>query len=196
MKLLEIYKEIYKEILFFEKKTDIQKIIQTIESLNDQEYVKEELAEKLGLFSKPYPMPLYLFSFLSLIKLCSLLKKSINQNYEYYFEIYSNLRKKEELPEDENKLFKEVSEILYRIDEINQEYQRIVQEVLYKIKTIYFSKVDVNDTKIFFIKISKDDYSSIYPIYEELIYLILNLLDEKKIEKGLFQLCQFLSKKE
>lgn len=196
MKLLEIYKEIYKEILFSEKKTEVEKIIQRLENLNDEEYVKEEIAKKLELFSKPYPMPLYLFSFLSLIKLCSNLKKSLNQNYEYYFNIYNHLRKKEELTEEEDKLFTEVSEILYRMDEINTKYDRVIPEIIYKIKKIFSPKIQTIEELIFFIKIDNSNYFLMYSMYEELIHLILNLIDEKKLENGLFKLCQFLSKNE
>lgn len=197
MKFIEIYKEIYKEILFSTRNIEFEKIIKKIENIEDSEnFEQEELTKKIESFTKPYPIPLFLFSFLGIFKICLILKKSLNQNYDFYLKIYNDLRKKENLSEEENKLFFEVGEILYRINELNHKSNKALTEMLININKIVNEAINKSEKNIFLIQISNNNYPNIYAYYEKLIDVILTLIDEKKLEKGLYKFCIMLLKKE
>ncbi|GIX41600.1 MAG: hypothetical protein KatS3mg129_1333 [Leptospiraceae bacterium] len=185
---LELYKELYKDMIDVHKKDEYDKVISELESY--QEEIPEKLLTKIESFTKPYPVPLYYFSFLRIIQIALSLKKKLFLNYNYYFNLYNKLRKKDERIEEENRLLNEVGEILYRMDEIDGNLKRIIPQLLEVIhKQI---QKDNKEESIFLKKINKESYEEIYPIYEELIHNIHNLIDELKLEKGLFKLSKLL----
>lgn len=197
MKFIEIYKEIYKEILLSTKTIELETIIHKIEKIDDDEiFEKEELLNKIESFTKPYPIPLFLFSFLGIFKICLTLKKNLNQNYDFYLKIYNDLRKKENLNEEESKLFFEVGEILYRINDLDHKSNKALTELLINIKKIVNENLNKSENNIFLIQINNNNYYEVYPYYEKLIDIILTYIDEKKLEKGLYKLCTMLLNKE
>ncbi|MFN3603208.1 MAG: hypothetical protein ACK4UJ_00715 [Leptonema sp. (in: bacteria)] len=194
MKVIEFYKEIYKKIFLHQKSEELLNLLEQLENFDDKVIFQDSILTAMESFSKPYPMPLYLFSFLAIIKICSILKKSLNQNYHYYFNIYNDLRKREDLKEEEMKLLNEVSEMLYRMDEIQSKFHRVVLNLITTIKKNFSREIPLEDVDFFYFQIDKDSYYQIYNPYEEFIDLILTLVDEIKIEKGLYKLCTMLLK--
>jgi hypothetical protein len=186
--LLKYYKEFYKDLLETSKKEELDKLL--IEFENIPEDIQDNLLQKLESFYKPFPLPLYFFSFLKIIKIALILKNKLFSNYNFYFNLYNKLRKKENRTEEENRLLTEVGEILYRMDEIDGNLKKTIPKL---INTIQKQIQKSNNTEsIFLKKVTDENYEELYPIYEELIQIILNTLDELKLEKGLYKLSQFI----
>jgi hypothetical protein len=186
--LLKYYKEFYKDLLETSKKEELDKLL--IEFENIPEDIQDNLLQKLESFYKPFPLPLYFFSFLKIIKIALILKNKLFSNYNFYFNLYNKLRKKENRTEEENRLLTEVGEILYRMDEIDGNLKKTIPKL---INTIQKQIQKSNNTEsIFLKKVTDENYEELYPVYEELIQIILNTLDELKLEKGLYKLSQFI----
>ncbi len=83
-----------------------------------------------------------------------------------------------------------MGEILYRMDEIDGNLKRIIPNMIELIRK--HINQNQSEESIFLKKITVENYAEIYPIYEELIKVILNLLDELKLEKGLYKLSRLL----
>jgi hypothetical protein len=186
--LVKYYKEFYKDLLETSKKEELDKLL--IEFENIPEDIQDNLLQKLESFYKPFPLPLYFFSFLKIIKIALILKNKLFSNYNFYFNLYNKLRKKENRTEEENRLLTEVGEILYRMDEIDGNLKKTIPKL---INTIQKQIQKSNNTEsIFLKKVTDENYEELYPVYEELIQIILNTLDELKLEKGLYKLSQFI----
>jgi hypothetical protein len=186
--LVKYYKEFYKDLLETSKKEELDKLL--IEFENIPEDIQDNLLQKLESFYKPFPLPLYFFSFLKIIKIALILKNKLFSNYNFYFNLYNKLRKKENRTEEENRLLTEVGEILYRMDEIDGNLKKTIPKL---INTIQKQIQKNNNTEsIFLKKVTDENYEELYPVYEELIQIILNTLDELKLEKGLYKLSQFI----
>jgi hypothetical protein len=186
--LVKYYKEFYKDLLETSKKEELDKLL--IEFENIPEDIQDNLLQKLESFYKPFPLPLYFFSFLKIIKIALILKNKLFSNYNFYFNLYNKLRKKENRTEEENRLLTEVGEILYRMDEIDGNLKKTIPKL---INTIQQQIQKNNNTEsIFLKKVTDENYEELYPVYEELIQIILNTLDELKLEKGLYKLSQFI----
>ncbi len=81
------------------------------------------------------------------------------------------------------------------MDDISGKFERISFEFLGKIKELIIANVrNIKDLKdqIYFVKITSKDYPQIYPIYENLILIVHTIIDELKIEKGIFKLTKLL----
>lgn len=181
---LSFYKEIFKDFSSILKKDELEKILNELEIFEDS--IPESLIKKIESFTKPYPIPLFYFSIIRMIKIALDLKKELFLNYDYYYDTYQNIRKKEFKTEDENRLLNEIGEILYRMDEIDGKFKNNLFNLLQQINLqVQQSKKD--DT-IFLSKITPESYPIIYPLYEELIDILLMILDELKIEKGFYKL--------
>jgi len=186
--LVKYYKEFYKDLLETSKKEELDKLL--IEFENIPEDIQDNLLQKLESFYKPFPLPLYFFSFLKIIKIALILKNKLFSNYNFYFNLYNKLRKKENRTEEENRLLTEVGEILYRMDEIDGNLKKTIPKL---VNTIQKQIQKSNNTEsIFLKKVTAENYEELYSVYEELIQIILNTLDELKLEKGLYKLSQFI----
>jgi hypothetical protein len=185
---LQFYKEIFKDIATYQKKEEINFILEELEQLSDE--LSENIIKEIEKFSKTFPLPLYYFSLIRIIKLAMDLKNKLFINYNYYFNLYNNLRKKINKIEEENRLLNEVGEILYRMDEIDGNLKRIIPNLIEVIR----KQINQNqeEESVFLKKITSESYSEIYPAYEDLVKVILNLLDELKLEKGLYKLSRLL----
>jgi hypothetical protein len=185
---LQFYKEIFKDIATYQKKEEINFILEELEQFNDE--LSENIIKEIEKFSKTFPLPLYYFSLLRIIKLAMDLKNKLFINYNYYFNLYNNLRKKINKSEEENRLLNEVGEILYRMDEIDGNLKKIIPNLI----EVILKQINQNqqEESVFLKKITAEGYSEIYPVYEDLVKVILNLLDELKLEKGLYKLSRLL----
>ncbi len=181
---LLFYKEIYKDLTSISKKDEIDKILKELELFDDK--IPQNILKKIETFSKPYPIPLFYFGLLRIVKIVLDLKKELFVNYDYYFNIYQDLRKKEFKNDDENRLLNEIGEILYRMDNIDGRLKKNLYSLLQQIYIL--TKENKQNESIFIIKITPENYSDIYPLYEELIDILLNIVDELKLEKGLYKL--------
>lgn len=87
-------------------------------------------------------------------------------------------------------MLNEVGEILYRMDEIDGNLKKIIPNLIEVIR----KQINQNqqEESVFLKKITAEGYSEIYPVYEDLVKVILNLLDELKLEKGLYKLSRLL----
>ncbi len=185
--ILNTYKKIYKNILQYKKKEDLDILLRDLESFNDK--ISDNLLSKIEKFNKPYPLPLYYFSFIKIIKLALDLKKMLFQNKKFYLENYNYLRKKENRTEEENNLLNELGEILYRMDQLENKLNQYVYQLFLVIKSLYEENKIEN---MYLKKITQEEYSDIYTVYEKLMDTILDLIDELKLEKGLYKMCKIL----
>lgn len=183
-KKLSFYKEMFKDLVSKLKKDEIDKIIKELETFEDD--IPKTTIKKIETFTKPYPLPLYYFGLLIIIKIVLDLKKELFMNYKYYYDTYNDFRKKEFKTEEEDKIFTEVGEILYRMDEIDSKFKKNVSTFIQQINL----KINKNkqDESIFLSKITPESYTEIYPIYEELMDILLNIINEIKIEKDFYKI--------
>lgn len=198
-----IYKEIYKDFLNISgsvtsKKEEFQTIIEELE--NYQEEYSPSLSETVSGFVKPYPVPLYYLSFFRIIKQAYELYRELSKHYEYYYSIYNKIRKKDIdfRTEEETRLLNEISETLYRIDELKGKLDTAAIELLFQIhreisSTLHFQEHLKNNIEtLFFQKIQEENYRRIYPVYEQFLDVYLSMLDEKQLESGLYRLIHVL----
>lgn len=181
---LLFYKEIYNDLVSITKKDEIDKALRELELFEDN--IPQNILKKIETFNKPYPIPLFYFGLLRIVKIVLDLKKELFIHYDYYFNVYQELRKKEFKNQDENRLLNEVGEILYRMDNIDGKLKKNLYSLLQQIYVL--TKDNKQNESIYIRKITPENYPEIYPLYEELIDILLNILDELKLEKGLYKL--------
>ncbi|MCS7204517.1 MAG: hypothetical protein NZ853_02350 [Leptospiraceae bacterium] len=202
MEQIEIYKEIYNKLTNITKKEDIDLILNDIENLPEK--ISESIIQFIEGLHKPYLMPLYFLSLLRITKQTILIKNDLLKNYNYYFQVYQSLRKKELelITEEEKELLNEISETLYRLDEIKSKSEKAIKELLFiianesKKQKKFLSPKEMRTNAYFLFKINEENYSIIYPHYENLINLFLSMIDERKLQSGLLRLIQRVLRKE
>ena len=133
----------------------------------------------------------YWIAILRIIRFSQIIKKEISNYYDEFVNAYQALRIKNNKSENEKKLEKEIGELLYKIDEIFGDYDRLISRLMKqmnkKLVDVYGMQLEP-DESFYSGEIDRANSEEIYSILEGLIELSMELMKYSKITLSLLRM--------
>jgi hypothetical protein len=181
----------YKSILaLFVKATedDPLDIIKRLESLKDP---TEDVREQFTRLGGNPPLPLHWISLLRVIRMSISLIAELRSRYEAFVTFYSKFREKKSQTKDEQNLYKEIGDFLYKVDDLIGIHERLTVKFVTDIRSTLlndFGVIENPEREYYRSKIKKENMDRIEDDARELYSICRRCVEEIRIMHGLDRL--------
>lgn len=171
---------------------DVQADSHSSQILSRLELISDDTEDLYTLFKRDPGLlakPGFLLDILRLVHFSSRLKRELGAQYDNFVSSYQLLSTRENRDDDESKLFQEIGDLMYQIDDLSGRHERLSDRL---IKTMIRSLIDLlrteqsDDSRMVYSTAVREDIQLRFrPLIEELLTLSASLYEQIAIMHAL-----------
>jgi len=183
--VIEVYKDVLKEIVLSSTERDYTSCIDKLDSLDDDAY---EVEKDYKTINRKTQLPGHFLAALRILRFSLILKKKLTTRYDVFMQAYQKLSSKTKREKDEEQLLHEIRDFLYNVDALLGDFDRLamrlVQEIHAGILFLFGSAPEMN-AEFYKGRFNDESLTKIHPLLNELLIHCDRFEEEIRIMKAL-----------